>query len=689
MPADADIEQGYNHPKDVELETKLSVASVANPINQHTSSNDTKANAAFRSELSERHKQISNTLQGLIGNKGIGSKKIKLEFSDIEVKIGPRKLLKGITASAHPGQVLSIMGPSGSGKTTLLNSLAGRIKTSNGKILLNGRPPVKAMKRYIAYVLQDEMFFGTMTVREVMYFTARIRLPESMKDEEKIGRADEIMTLLGIGKCCDSIVGTPFQRGISGGERKRLNIAVQLITWPSLILLDEPTSGLDSSTSLDLLLTLKELAKNGCTVITTIHQPSSAVFNLFDNLLVLADGHTFYYGNAEGVVERFNERGFLCPRTYNPGDFVLELAKSKAVTDAMFTANNATGGVIDPSVHARKPGQMDHTMTKKASLGSITEKTLSKGEEMKEVSISTDSADLQTDWNDSFASSWTTQFKALLTRAFIVKKHSAFDNVDMFQVVVIALIVGLVWFRQGNSEDAIQDRFGLVFFIGVFWAFFPMFQSIMTFPTERAILLRERAQGAYRLSAYYTSKVVAEIPLNVINPSLFILICYYMAGVNDDPRVFFSFWFTLILNVETSAALGMLISASQTNIKKALVAASILILFSMLIAGFYVNSDNIPTWLRWIEWLSYLKYTFGSLATQVFNPDLEFSCGSPSQYSVCQDGNNGPITGTDVLEVQGVANLPLVYPVVLMGIYAFARISTYFVLFYRYKPKVQ
>mmetsp|Transcript_31992 Transcript_31992/g.44608 ORF Transcript_31992/g.44608 Transcript_31992/m.44608 type:complete len:659 (+) Transcript_31992:118-2094(+) len=636
-----------------EPDIELALMKKGTDSKSETAHTDAKTNRDFREELISRHRHISSTLTDLVGDGGLTGRRIKLNFSNVELDIEGRRILNAVSGEANPGQVLSIMGPSGSGKTTLLNSLAGRSKLAGGTIYLNGKTQIRAMRRYIAYVLQDEVFFGTMTVKQILYFAARIRLPESMSENQKLNRADKIMKLLGIEKCADSIVGTMFQRGISGGERKRLNIAVQLITWPSLILLDEPTSGLDSSTSYDLVLTLKELAKRGCTVVMTIHQPSSAVFQLFDQLLVLSEGNTLYNGKAAQVVSYFDKRGFKCPPTYNPGDFVLELAKSKTATNTLLRDSPSTGSSL----------KMNELKEKGSNLRGTTEEN----------------------WNDSFPTSWWTQFTALFHRAWIVKQSGTFDTLQLTQVFLVAVVASLVWFRSPLKESAIEDRFGEVFFIAIFWAFFPMFTSVTTFPSERAVLLRERAQGSYRLSAYYIAKVTAEMPLNWISPSMFIVMTYWMTGLNDDPAVFFAFWFLLILNVELTSGLGMLVSAAQPNPKKALVIVSVLVLASMLLGGFYVNPDNLPSWLQWAQWLSFVRYSFGALATQIFNRDLEFQCSDQSEFSQCTNGDT--INGVDVLNQRGIPFYPVLYSLVTFGVALVSKIATYFVLFYRYKPK--
>mmetsp|Transcript_23759 Transcript_23759/g.42102 ORF Transcript_23759/g.42102 Transcript_23759/m.42102 type:complete len:653 (+) Transcript_23759:149-2107(+) len=644
----------------------------------------------FRQEMFARHRHISRTLTNLIGDDGIGGqhgKRITLVFSNLYLELAGRQLLKGVSGEARPGQLLSIMGPSGSGKTTLLNCISGRLPATSGQITLNGRKQIKAMKRYVGYVLQDEVFFGELTVLQIMKFTACIRLPEDMDHEEKMDRVDQVIELLGLTKCRNTIVGTPLKRGVSGGERKRLNIAVQLLTWPSLILLDEPTSGLDSSTAYDLILTLRELTKRGCTVITTIHQPSSAVYQLFDRLLVLRDGYPMYYGLSSTVVSHFESKGFQCPEGYNPGDFVLELAKSEIFDKASKEKPIATTGQ-----HSLRRLTITKTDDYRHSRSTSEHSKSAKGQEPHspyEMGMGRHHAVQETDdeyWKNEFPTTWWTQFKALFHRSFQVKKTQAFDFVSTMQVAAVAVITSLVWFQMADDEKTIEDRVGCIFFILIFWAFFPMFAAVNTFPPERAVLMRERSQGQYRLSAYYVAKVVAEMPLNFLNPTIFLSYVYWMAGLNKQVSTFFMFWLILLVNVEFVTSFGMLISAAVPNPKNAMTCVSIFMLSSMLLGGFYVNSNNLPYWIRWLEWFSFVKYSFGAGMTQIFNSNLELSCSDPSEYDACNNG--GTISGTDVLKQRGVRNYPVLYPLVLLGLMIVSKISAYFVLYYKYKPKM-
>ena len=236
-------------------------------------------------------------------------------------------ILNQISGQANPGEILALMGPSGSGKTSLLDVLSSRSIYQDGTISLNStiitdRPEkVKALKRKTAYIKQQDIFFEHLTVKDQLTYTAFLRLGDEYTKEEKRQEVSKVISLLRLNKCED----TPI-RLISGGERKRANIGTELLTNPDIIMLDEPTSGLDSSSAVALLELLVSLAHDhGKTVITSIHQPSSAVFHKFDNVLFLADGCVVYYGRPANSLDYCEKLGFPCPGGYNAADHWMDL----------------------------------------------------------------------------------------------------------------------------------------------------------------------------------------------------------------------------------------------------------------------------------------------------------------------------------------------------------------------------
>ena len=232
--------------------------------------------------------------------------------------------MKGVV---EPGEMLAMLGPSGSGKTTLLTALGGRLRGKlYGSITYNGEAFSNSMKRNTGFVTQDDVLYPHLTVTETLVFTALLRLPNTISKEEKVKKAKDVIDQLGLTKCKDSIVGSPFLRGVSGGERKRVSIGQEMLINPSLLFLDEPTSGLDSTTAQRIVSTLWELACGGRTIVMTIHQPSSRLYYLFHKVLLLSEGNSLYFGKGSEAIEYFSNIGYAPALAMNPADFLLDLA---------------------------------------------------------------------------------------------------------------------------------------------------------------------------------------------------------------------------------------------------------------------------------------------------------------------------------------------------------------------------
>ncbi|GJN37634.1 hypothetical protein PR202_gb26609 [Eleusine coracana subsp. coracana] len=235
-----------------------------------------------------------------------------------------------VSGEAKPGRLQALMGPSGSGKTTLLNVLAGQLSASpslhlSGHLYVNGRPMSKGGYK-IAYVRQEDLFFSQLTVRETLSLAAELQLPDTMAPERKDGYIKDLLFRLGLVNCADSIVGDAKVRGISGGEKKRLALACELIASPSVIFADEPTTGLDAFQAEKVMETLRKLAEDGHTVICSIHQPRGSVYSKFDDIVLLSEGEVVYMGPAkEEPLSYFASLGYQCPDHMNPAEFLADL----------------------------------------------------------------------------------------------------------------------------------------------------------------------------------------------------------------------------------------------------------------------------------------------------------------------------------------------------------------------------
>ncbi|KAL8057646.1 hypothetical protein ABFX02_04G196700 [Erythranthe guttata] len=256
---------------------------------------------------------------------------IEVFFQDLTLTLrGKNKhLLRCVTGKLVPGHVSAVMGPSGAGKTTFLSALTGKAAgcTITGSILINGKDePMQSYKRIIGYVPQDDIVHGNLTVEENLWFSARCRLPAELEKPEKVLVVERVIESLGLQPVRDSIVGTVEKRGISGGQRKRVNVGLEMVMEPSLLILDEPTSGLDSSSSLLLLRALRREALEGVNICMVVHQPSYTLFKMFDDLILLAKGGlTVYHGPVKKVEEYFAGLGIHVPERMNPPDYFIDI----------------------------------------------------------------------------------------------------------------------------------------------------------------------------------------------------------------------------------------------------------------------------------------------------------------------------------------------------------------------------
>jgi ABC-type multidrug transport system ATPase subunit len=250
-----------------------------------------------------------------------------------------RKLLEDVWGEVPEKQTTAIMGPSGAGKTSLLNILAGRA-ASRGNVSIEADvrlnnfavdPTDIRVRQHIAFVAQDDSLQPTSTPREAIYFSAKLRLPKLTPERHLKKLVDRMIEELGLAHCAETVVGGPLLKGISGGERKRTSVGVELVVRPAMVFLDEPTSGLDSFSAVQLCQVLKKVANAGSSVLFTIHQPSSEIFTSFDRLILMNKGRVMYQGTVTDVPRYFKDRGQAVPPNYNPADWIMNVAQANTI----------------------------------------------------------------------------------------------------------------------------------------------------------------------------------------------------------------------------------------------------------------------------------------------------------------------------------------------------------------------
>eukprot|EP00659_Diplonema_papillatum_P002331 gene2331-3611_t len=574
-----------------------------------------------------------------------GKEHVTVTWENLCFKIGhgdkKKEVLHNLSGHAKPGDLMAIMGPSGAGKSTLMNVLASRAPYGKaaGTIDVNGLPP-KKMRKKIAYVMQEDALFATQTPRETFAFTAALKLPE-LSDAERSELVESVLTALGLQTCADTMVGSLMIKGISGGEKKRTSIGVELISSPSVIFLDEPTSGLDSHSAFEVVKHLRALAKSGSTIVCTIHQPSSEVFDVFNKVLLLRDGYSLYNGHADGLLPHFAGVGLHCNPNYNPADF------------AMHSLQTANEEVIK------------QLMDDKGALSMVEPEEHDSDNE---------------DATPALKSSYATQLYYLTKREsmqFLRDKPTLGARYGM--AVILALLTGIFFFQvgdewgeDGRQEDitiAISNHWGGLVFISINALFLSAQPMLLVFPTERPVFMREYATGTYATIPYFVSKTLIEIPASLLQTLVQYVVCYFMLDLGGN--FFYLLVPTFLLGLVTSS-IALWLSASTTRAETAVNIMPAIYVPQILASGFFISSKSMPAAIAWTQWICPLKYglalaTLGELSSKYVPEDRE--------VDVAYVLNDSDIHPDDWW----------MYAIILVGMFFFFRITAAIVLSRRAK----
>ncbi|XP_049405945.1 ABC transporter G family member 7 isoform X2 [Solanum stenotomum] len=515
-----------------------------------------------------------------------------------------RFLLKNVTGEAKPGRLLAIMGPSGSGKTTLLNVLAGQTKASpklnlSGLLDINGVPFSNKIYKF-AYVRQEDLFFSQLTVRETLSLAAELQLQDVSSIEERDEYVNNLLFKTGLVSCADSRIGDAKFRGISGGEKKRLSLACELIASPSVVFADEPTTGLDAFQAERVMETLRQLAQDGHTVICSIHQPRGSVYAKFDDIVLLAGGSLIYAGPAcDEVLAYFSKFGYICPDNVNPAEFLADLISiDYSSRESVYSSQKRINGLVE----------------------SFSEKI---PEVLYATSLVRDSSKTHVNFQKksiSHKGGWWRQFRLLLKRAWMqASRDGPTNKVRARMSIASALIFGSIFWRMGRSQTSIQDRMGLLQVAAINTAMAALTKTVGVFPKERAIVDRERAKGSYALGPYLLSKLIAEIPVGAAFPLLFGGILYPMARLHPTISRFGKFCGIVTVESFAASAMGLTVGAMVPTTEAALALGPSLMTVFIVFGGSYVNSDNTPIIFRWIPRVSLIRWAFQGLSINEFS----------------------------------------------------------------------
>ncbi|KAL7557298.1 hypothetical protein ACA910_016258 [Epithemia clementina (nom. ined.)] len=626
-----------------------------------------------------RWSRLTKTVAIKDGTGGLmGRSSISMSFHDKRPSTTERtttkKILNEVSGYAAPGEILACMGPSGAGKTSLMNVLSGRSSYQGGVISINGEPTTaKSMKRLmtkVAYVKQADIFFGHLTVRDQFTYTALLRMPASTSTLEKHQEVDKLVRLLRLSKVADS----PIMM-VSGGERKRVNIGTELLTDPDVLLLDEPTSGLDSTTAVSLIELLQSYARQqGKTVITSIHQPSSAVFRSFDRLIMLSDGYVVYFGTPIDSLPYLRQLDLACPDGYNAADHWMDLlvvdhspAEDHENGEEESAANADEGESNQRNLRAEFHGSKyadsaTNVKLQKAWDGEVIAKQLDQAlvetapDDNKSLDISAHNSAVEGRISNTnkYNSTWFAQYRVLTHRALKNSRSAILTPLNVIKSLGLGLATGMIFWQSDYTEQNVEDIRSYFFFTMTFWVFDAMFTALAAFPEERVVIMKERSSGSYHLSAYFLAKTSSDMPVRILLPLLYMIVSYWMAGIENSFVTFIGSIGCSLLSVIAGEAIGLWVGASIDDFQQAITAMTVGALFLMLLGGFF--AENPPAWIDWAKFLSPFKYSFDSALQVIFDKDVPCD-GSGALEDLC---NNGSDTGFasveelwDFLGIQG------------------------------------
>eukprot|EP01083_Nonionella_stella_P278421 946809_1 len=532
-------------------------------VHSHSFENETheagdNANSHFQSSIVSRNELMASVIQV---DDGVERIPMRIDFRNIEFSVTTKKdeteIIKNVSGCAKPGEFLAILGASGAGKTSLLNVLASRIPPKpdqhlSGRVLINARScEASVVQDVTAYVMQDDILFSSFTVREAIEFSANLRLSKAMSNQSKMVQVDAIIELLGLTKCQSTQIG----KGISGGERKRVSIAVELVTNPGLLLLDEPTSGLDSFTSLRLIQLLSALASGGRTVISTIHQPNSDMWAMFDKVCLMANGHIVYLGPRDKAVEYFADLGYRCPQFVNPSDYFLSILSSETPEDLQRIESLAAEHRSRSNNHIDLPAAEDITHQRKIQA------------------------------HTAAGCSFFCQFRLLMVRATknVIREPSQLQA-TILMALFFAILFGLVFFQIPRTERGVQDRAGAIFMLVTNAVFGSVSNVVLTFPMEKLLFQRERANNMYSTPAYFSTKFIAELPVKLVVQGMFVAIVYPMMDLAPGFKQWITMFAIMAGLLICGYGFGLMIGALAPNPEVASMLVPIVIMPQILLA---------------------------------------------------------------------------------------------------------
>uniref|UniRef100_A0A0A9YT30 ATP-binding cassette sub-family G member 4 n=1 Tax=Lygus hesperus TaxID=30085 RepID=A0A0A9YT30_LYGHE len=541
------------------------------------------------------------------------SPSVDIQFTDVTFTVSSgtfrkesKKILKGTSGLFRSGELTAIMGPSGAGKSSLLNILTGfHVAGMGGQIKFNGevvKPGQRSHRKMSCYIMQDDYLNPHFTVAEIMKMAAHLKLGDGLPGKAKDFVVEEILDSLGLThtkdtKCCR----------LSGGQKKRLCIALELLDNPPIVFLDEPTTGLDSSSTVQLVTVLKGLARCGRTIVCTIHQPSASIFELFDHTYMLSKGECCYQGSSKNVVPFLQTIGLTCPKYHNPADFVLDVLNGDFgnFDDAMKLASK------DPTWRI-PPTPLDNADEKPPTVADENAKTM--------VLLSCPS-ELTRFW--------------ILYKRNLVQLHRDWTStyLKMMLHLVTGIVTGCLFINAGQDGSKSLSNLGYLMAVVVYQSFTSVMPAVLKIPGEIDVLRKEQFNNWYKLRTFYLAFLSSRLPAELFTSMFFVIVSYYLSGQVLEIERFSKFVLISNLVVLISECIGITLGAI-TNPVTGTFWGSVLLAVLILLGGYLAILTHMPRVLYYVSYANFMRYSFQGLVYTAYGdhrailpcPDEEFYC---------------------------------------------------------------
>ncbi|XP_023764733.1 ABC transporter G family member 1 [Lactuca sativa] len=529
---------------------------------------------------------------------------IGVSVSSSNRSVGKEQILTGVTGYAKPGEIVAIMGPSGCGKSTLLDSLAGRlasnIRHSTGRILINGR---KQRLTYgtMSYMAQEQVLTWTLTVKETVYYSAELQLPKSMPKSEKRQRADRTIREMGLQDSLNTRIGGWGIKGLSGGQRRRLSICLELLTHPKILLLDEPTSGLDSASSYYVMNQIVKLTHEyQMTVLTAIHQPSSQVFGLFNNLCLLSLGKAVYFGPTFAANQFFAVNGFPCPDLQNPADHYLMTIN----TD--FNEDTIGGKILVEKVIEELAASYKSSNIYKKVRSDIDTLCAVEGDIIEK--------------KGSLQANFMTQCLVLTERSFKnMYRDLGYYWLRLCIYIGLGSALGTLFYQIGLGFDSVNARISMLMFVSTFLTLLAI-GGFPSFVEEMKVFQLERLNGHYGVGSFVVSHTISSTPYLLVISLIPGAIAYSLVGLQREPRLFIYFSLVVFVSMLLVEGLMMLVAAVVPNLLMGIISGAGIVGLMILGAGFFRLPNDLPYffWKYPLYYISLHRYALQGLYKNEF-----------------------------------------------------------------------